>query len=65
MMHLGDDFSRQFSEPPDLGPAGQWPKPQTQPDVTLRNTIADWDKVARDSTNEAMLEKGLVQPEDL
>ena len=66
MMHLGDDFSRQSPEPQnDLGPAGQWPKPQTHPDVTLRNTNAGWDKAARDSTNETMLEKGLIQPEDL
>ena len=66
MMHLGDDFSRQSPEPQnDLGPAGQWPKPQTHPDVTLRNTNAGWDKAAQDSTNETMLEKGLIQPEDL
>lgn len=71
-IHSGDDFARRGPEDLglDLGPHGEWPRPQTQPrpNVTLRNTKApcdSLDQASKDSTNEAMLEHGLIQPDDL
>jgi hypothetical protein len=74
-IHLGDDFAQRGPKDlgHDLGPHGEWPRPQTPPrptDVTLRSkkravTPQDWDQASSDSTNMSMLEQGLVQPGDL
>jgi hypothetical protein len=80
-IHSGDDFARQGPKDLglDLGPHGEWPRPQTLPRPIKsplskhethtprlqRSVTPDWNQASTDSTNMSMLEQGLIHPEDL
>lgn len=61
MIHLGDDFSRMLSDTDQSSSRPTGDEPGARQSGKTQNLAQE----ARDSTNEAMYEKGMIEPGDL